>query len=218
MARRQTDDLLISFTPKTELQASAIEVYNINDITFFVGPAGTGKTHLAVAAAISSLSIAGKPKSKMHRIIVTRPIVEAGESLGHLPGEVMEKVHPYMRPVYDCVNKLVRNADKIMDSFFEVSPLAYMRGTTFDNCVAILDEAQNCTLFQMKMFLSRLGADAKLIITGDPDQTDIGSKSALSSVLSKLHGLAGIGIVRFNDTHIVRHPLVGQILAKLAAK
>jgi len=213
MARRSTvEDLVPLFLPKTDLQASAMEVCATSDVTFLLGPAGCGKTHIAMAAALTALA---SPKSKITKIVITRPIVEAGESLGHLPGEIMEKVHPYMRPIYDCVNRIVKGGDRVIDNYVEVAPLAYMRGTTFNSCIAILDEAQNCTMFQMRMFLSRLGADAKLIITGDPDQSDIGKKSALTAAVDKLHNVDGIGVVRFSDQHNVRHRLVSQILAKL---
>jgi len=217
MARRHVDinEQLITFEPKTEMQAQAMEVCAQNSVTFLLGPAGTAKTHTAVAAAIKDVCSRTRGRRKGSKIIITRPIVEAGESLGYLPGEMEEKVRPYMMPIFECVEKMVANAEEFIEQFFRVAPLAYMRGATFTDSVAILDEAQNCTMPQMKLFLSRLGYNSKLIVTGDPEQTDIGKNSALMPAVNKLIGLERVGIVRFTEQHNVRDPLVSKMLAKL---
>jgi len=194
-------------------QKLAWAAFQQHDVLFLLGPAGTGKTFLATAFAIKSLL--GRETEK---IIMTRPIVESGESLGYLPGDFYEKVNPYMMPIYDCINKLVgiegTTKEKIM-SRTEVAPLAYMRGRTFDNSVCLFDEAQNATMSQLKLFLSRFGENSKLVITGDPKQSDIGRRSALAEVVRRLSDVAGIGVVEFKNNSIVRHPLIGAILDKL---
>lgn len=213
-----TEEPFVYFKPKNAAQATAQDVYEQNDITFLLGPAGTGKTHLAVAFALNDLHTPLIPKTnrKCNKVVITRPIIEAGEQLGYLPGEVEEKVGPYMLPIYDCINKMTNRSDRVIDVFIEIAPLAYMRGRTFEGCVAILDEAQNCTKKQLILFLSRLGVGGKLIITGDPDQSDINGQSGLMEVVDKLHGLDGVGIVHFTEQHIVRHPLVGEVLKRLS--
>jgi phosphate starvation-inducible protein PhoH and related proteins len=217
MARKRTmtsDPIhLPYFKAKTQSQAELLDTYKANDITFILGPAGTGKTHLAVYCAIHDLFYPSED-IEIKRIIITRPIVEAGENLGFLPGEISEKVHPYMIPVYDCIRKMVHKADDFIAQYFDVSPLAYMRGITFQNSVAILDEAQNCTEAQLKLFMSRLGEKGRLIITGDPEQSDIGKKSFLNKLVNAMDGEKGIGVHRFTDTDIVRHPLVGRVLKR----
>lgn len=194
-------------------QKMAWAAFQQHDILFLIGPAGTGKSFLATAFSIKS--VLGKEKEK---VILTRPIVEAGESLGYLPGTFGEKVDPYMRPIYDCIDKLVGiegpTREKIMLRT-EVAPLAYLRGRTFDDAICIFDEAQNATITQLKLFLSRLGTNSKMVITGDPKQSDIGHASALVAVIEKLSKVAGIGVVEFKNNSIVRHTLVGQILDAL---
>lgn len=199
---------------KNQAQSLAWASFQQHDVLFLIGPAGTGKSFLACAFAVEQ--ILNKQKSK---IVLTRPIVEAGESLGFLPGEFEEKVHPYMLPMYDCIYKLVGKEDSPqkdrVESAMEVAPLAYMRGRTFEKSVCIFDEAQNATMAQLKLFLTRFGEDSKIIITGDPMQSDLPGDVALSTVMQKLSGVPGIGILQFKENHIVRHPLVGQIIKKL---
>ncbi len=207
----------IHFRPRGDAQQQAIDTYMENELIFLTGPAGTGKTQVATYCAVSDLrgSLIGlNKKRRVEKVIITRPIVEAGEKLGALPGEVNEKVHPYMLPVYDCVSKMVNNSKAFIEQHFEIAPLAYMRGRTFENCVTILDEAQNCTIGQIKLFLTRLGVGGKMIISGDTDQTDIGRRSGLRAWVNALKGEPGIGFVEFTEADIVRHPLVRIILAK----
>jgi phosphate starvation-inducible PhoH-like protein len=198
---------------KNGAQKVAWAAFEQHDVLFLLGPAGTGKTHLACAFAISEIL-----NRKRRRIILTRPIVESGEKLGFLPGTFDEKVDPYMLPLYDCMGKLVGwdgpDKEKI-DRAVEKAPLAYMRGRTFDDAVCIFDEAQNATLSQLKLFLTRFGENSKIIITGDPAQSDLPGNVALSDVVERLKTERGIGIVEFGMESIVRHPLVGRILYRL---
>jgi phosphate starvation-inducible PhoH-like protein len=197
---------------KNAEQRLAFSVYEQHDIIFLLGPAGTGKSHLACMFALHDLIEGNK-----ERIVLTRPIVEAGESLGYLPGTFSEKTDPYMLPLYDCIQKMVPkgNMAEQIQSCTEVAPLAYMRGRTFDDSVCILDESQNCTWGQLVLFLTRLGEHSKMIITGDPNQTDIGRDSALMDVVHRLEGVDGIGMVRFSEDCIVRHKLVSEIIKRL---
>lgn len=196
----------------TEAQKTAWEEYVKSDVLFLVGPAGTGKSHLAIAFALQD--ILEKTKSK---ILLSRPVVEAGESLGYLPGDVDEKVFPYMIPLYDCLDKMCgSNGEEnreYINKRIELAPLAFLRGRTFDNSVCILDEAQNCTSSQLKLFLTRLGQNSKMIITGDPSQSDLSSKSSdLMNIVQKVKHLSGVGVVQFDEECIVRHPLVREIV------
>jgi phosphate starvation-inducible PhoH-like protein len=199
---------------KNATQKLAWAGFQQNDILFLCGPAGVGKSYLAIAFAINEVLQKNKK-----RIILTRPIVESGESLGYLPGDFHEKVNPYMMPLYDCIKKLVGDNNPqrdIINAAIEVAPLAYLRGRTFDDAVCILDESQNCSMMQMKLFLTRFGEDSKIIITGDPTQSDLGgAQVALSDVIYRLENVPGIGIVKFDNESIVRHPLVGKILDRL---
>ena len=197
---------------KTLGQKRYIDAINNNDIVFGIGPAGTGKTYLAMAVAVRAF------KSKeVNRIILTRPAVEAGENLGFLPGDLQNKVDPYLRPLYDALFEILGH-DTYNNLFekglIEVAPLAYMRGRTLDSAFVILDEAQNTTNEQMKMFLTRLGYGSKAIITGDVTQIDLprGKQSGLKTVLRILAGVKGIGITYLNKNDIVRHPLVQRII------
>ena len=197
---------------KTLGQKRYIDAINNKDIVFGIGPAGTGKTYLAMAAAVRAF------KSKeVNRIILTRPAVEAGENLGFLPGDLQNKVDPYLRPLYDALFEILGH-DTYNNLFekglIEVAPLAYMRGRTLDSAFVILDEAQNTTNEQMKMFLTRLGYGSKAIITGDVTQIDLprGKQSGLKTVLRILAGVKGIGITYLNKNDIVRHPLVQRII------
>jgi phosphate starvation-inducible PhoH-like protein len=198
---------------KNDAQGLAWAAFKQHDVLFLTGPAGTGKTFLACAFACEQ--VLHKEKSK---IVLTRPIVEAGESLGYLPGEFENKVHPYMMPIYDCIDKLAGREgpwrDKI-EHAMEICPLAYMRGRTFDNAVCIFDEAQNATMMQLKLFLTRFGENSKLIITGDPTQSDLPGEVALTNTMHRLASVPGIGVVQFKANSIVRHPLVSKIIDKL---
>lgn len=197
---------------KTLGQKRYIDNINNNDIVFGIGPAGTGKTYLAMAAAVRAFKA-----KEVNRIILTRPAVEAGENLGFLPGDLQNKVDPYLRPLYDALFEILGH-DTYNNLFekglIEVAPLAYMRGRTLDSAFVILDEAQNTTNEQMKMFLTRLGYGSKAIITGDVTQIDLphGKQSGLKTVLRILDGVKGIGITYLNKNDIVRHPLVQRII------
>lgn len=198
--------------PKTIGQQKYVDAIRKNTITIGVGPAGTGKTYLAVAMAVTAYR-----SKQISRIILTRPAVEAGESLGFLPGDLQQKVDPYLRPLYDALfdmlgGELFQKCQEKGD--IEVAPLAYMRGRTLDNSFIILDEAQNTTSEQMKMFLTRLGANSKIVVTGDVTQIDLpsGKKSGLKEVVSILKNIEGISICRLTGKDVVRHKLVQEII------
>lgn len=198
--------------PRTARQREYVEKVMRCDVVFAIGPAGTGKTYLAVAMALAALRA-----NQVQRIILTRPAVEAGESLGYLPGDLFEKVHPYLRPLLDAVSDMVP-PEKLKSlnekQIIEIIPLAYMRGRTLNNAFIILDEAQNTTIGQMKMFLTRLGQGSKAIITGDVTQIDLASsaQSGLLDVQSILRGIEGIAFVYFDKGDVVRHRLVMDII------
>ncbi|MEK6794038.1 MAG: PhoH family protein [Spirochaetota bacterium] len=199
--------------PKNPAQAEYIEKMETHDITFTAGPAGTGKSYLAVALGVFYLVT-----ERYERLILTRPVVEAGESLGFLPGDFEAKISPYMRPLYDALNHMlpyeaIKRYDE--EDRIEVAPLAYMRGRTLSNAFIILDEAQNTTVAQMKMFLSRLGENSKMVITGDITQIDLpkNTQSGLVHALSILAGISGIALQEFDRRDVVRHPLVRDVLA-----
>jgi phosphate starvation-inducible PhoH-like protein len=183
-----------------------------HDLTFGIGPAGTGKTYLAMAIAVQALL-----SKKVRRIVLTRPAVEAGEKLGFLPGGLEEKVHPYLRPLYDALDDMI-DADRVDGMLkraqIEVAPLAFMRGRTLNDCFVILDEAQNATDEQMRMFLTRLGYESRTVVTGDVTQVDLpyGSKSGLKVASKLLRGVEGIAFSHFTDVDVVRHPLVQRIV------
>lgn len=199
--------------PKTIGQKEYIDSMNSNDIVFGIGPAGTGKTYLAVAKAVSAFK-----KGEVNKIIITRPAVEAGESLGFLPGDLQDKIGPYLRPINDALYDIL-GPEALMGfqekGAIEIAPLAYMRGRTLDAAYVVLDEAQNTTKEQMKMFLTRLGYGSKAIITGDITQVDLprGKKSGLIDALKILEGIKGIKISRFSKVDVVRHPLVQRVIA-----
>lgn len=200
--------------PKTLNQKIYIKSLEDNDIVFGIGPAGTGKTFLAVMFALKYLKV-----SKVRRIVLVRPIVEAGERLGFLPGDLKEKIDPYLIPIYDSLNEAIgkEQVTKLMEKgTIEVAPLAYMRGRTLDNAIIILDEAQNATQTQMKMFLTRLGFGSKMIITGDLSQIDLQNKntSGLTEAVNLLKDVDGIKIVKFQKVDVMRHPLVFKIIEK----
>ncbi|MFM7818377.1 MAG: PhoH family protein, partial [Verrucomicrobiota bacterium] len=183
-----------------------------NDLSFGIGPAGTGKTYLAMAMAVSALK-----DGKVSRIILTRPAVEAGEALGFLPGDLYQKLDPYLRPLYDALHDMLPADDiqKHMErGVIEIAPLAYMRGRTLNHAFIVLDEAQNTTTEQMLMFLTRLGFGSKAVVTGDPTQIDLppNKRSGLIEAEQALVGVEGIGVVRFQKRDVVRHPLVQRIV------
>jgi phosphate starvation-inducible PhoH-like protein len=211
------DTVLISasknrIAPKNLGQKMYIEAIRKYDLVFGVGPAGTGKTYLAMAMAVAALT-----NEQVKRIVLARPAVEAGEKLGFLPGDLAEKVNPYLRPLYDALNDMVgfERAHQWMDKgVMEVAPLAFMRGRTLNDSFVILDEAQNTTIEQMKMFLTRLGFNSRAVVTGDITQTDLapGRQSGLKHALSILKGVDGIELCHFTEKDVVRHPLVQRII------
>ncbi|MBY0406496.1 MAG: PhoH family protein [Rickettsiales bacterium] len=201
-----------SIKPYSQQQAKYIQALNNNELVFALGPAGTGKTYIAVAMAVAMFNA-----GKVERILLSRPAVEAGEKLGFLPGDLKEKIDPYLRPLYDALydmmpgEKLTRFME---DGVIEVAPLAFMRGRTFSNSFVILDEAQNTTPTQMKMFLTRMGEGSRMVVTGDLSQTDLPKdvKSGLGDAIRKVENIEGIGSVRFSDTDVVRHHLAAKIV------
>ncbi len=201
-----------TITPKSVNQKAYIDAIRNTDIVFGIGPAGTGKTYLAMAMAVAELM-----KNSFTRIVLTRPAVEAGEKLGFLPGDLAEKVNPYLRPLYDALHDMVdfdRARRMLERGTIEVAPLAFMRGRTLNDSFVILDEAQNTTGEQMKMFLTRLGYGSKAVITGDVTQVDLpaGKPSGLKEAQAILRGVVGISFVTFTERDVVRHPLVQEII------
>lgn len=199
-------------SPKTRNQKIYIDAIRNHDIVFGIGPAGTGKTYLAVAMAVSALAT-----GQVRSIILTRPAVEAGEKLGFLPGDLAQKVNPYLRPLHDALNDMLgteRCLDYIEQGIIEIAPLAFMRGRTLSNAFIILDEAQNTTREQMKMFLTRIGFDSSAVITGDSTQVDLPNKqhSGLLEARKRLKSIDGIEFCSFSKTDVVRHPLVQKII------
>ncbi len=198
--------------PRSPGQASYIEALSAHEMVFGIGPAGTGKTYLAVAQAVAMLQA-----GKVDRIVLSRPAVEAGERLGFLPGDMKEKVDPYLRPLYDALHDMMPGDQVIRrlgSGEIEVAPLAFMRGRTLAHAYVILDEAQNTTPVQMKMFLTRMGEGTRMVITGDPSQVDLpaGTRSGLIDALDTLEGVQGIHVVRFDKRDVVRHRLVARIV------
>jgi len=201
-----------SVIARSEKQSDYIKALKENDIVMSLGPAGTGKSFLAVSVAVTLLM-----EKKIDRVILSRPAVEAGEKLGFLPGDMKEKVDPYLRPLYDALYELFganKIDKKIETGEIEIAPLAFMRGRTLKNCFAILDEAQNATETQIKMFLTRIGENSKLVVNGDPSQIDLINKSQSGLIKSKniLKDLKEIKIIEFDHTDVVRHPLVSKII------
>ena len=198
---------------KNYSQRQYVQMIKNNDLTFGIGPAGTGKTYLAVVMAVAALK-----RREVDRLILTRPAVEAGESLGFLPGDLKEKVDPYLRPIYDALNSILgaEHVERLIErGVIEIAPLAYMRGRTLDKAFVILDEAQNTTRAQMKMFLTRLGFGSKMIVNGDASQIDLPkghSQSGLVDAENRLKGLPHIAFVNFDANDVVRHPVVSEII------
>jgi len=217
--QEQQDKSKAALTPceiewRTETQRRAWQVLNDNDITFLLGSAGSGKTFLAMAFAINEVLA-----KRASAIVLTRPIVDAGEKLGYLPGSFGEKVNPYMQPLYDAMDTLLGKFGpkrEAINRAVVLAPLCYLRGRTFNDAVCVFDEAQNATYTQFKLFLSRLGQNAKMIITGDPQQTDLPiSPPPLNDVVTRIKGIRGIDTVQFAHSDVVRHPLVAAVLKKL---
>jgi phosphate starvation-inducible PhoH-like protein len=195
-------------------QQQLMDAIDAQSVVLALGPAGTGKTYLAIAKAVEALE-----SGKAHRIVLSRPAVEAGESLGFLPGDLNEKLAPYLRPLYDALTERLgtkRLKALLADGAIEIAPVAYMRGRTLSECFVVIDEAQNCTYGQIKMLLTRLGWRSTMVLTGDPDQTDLlPGMSGLSEIARRLEPIAEIPVVRLGDGDIVRHPLVASMLTVL---
>lgn len=211
-SRIQVSPKKASIHPKTFSQKKYLEAIERHDMIFGIGPAGTGKTFLAVAMAAAALK-----NEQVERIILTRPAVEAGEALGFLPGDLREKLFPYLRPLYDALYDMIdmEEIQRLMDKgTIEIAPLAYMRGRTLAKSFIILDEGQNATTEQMFMFLTRLGSDSKCVVTGDPTQVDLphNKKSGLAEAIQALHDIPGISFIRFDEHDVVRHELVTKII------
>lgn len=198
--------------PKTPNQVKLVQLVRENDLVFALGPAGTGKTYISVALAVQALK-----NKQVKKIIITRPAVEAGENLGFLPGDLKEKIDPYLRPIYDALNDMIpfEKLQYYMErEIIEIAPLAYMRGRTLNNAFILLDEGQNTTPMQMKMFLTRMGPESKMIVTGDVSQVDLpaNQRSGLKEATRILSGVKGIGFIELNDRDVVRHKLVREII------
>jgi phosphate starvation-inducible protein PhoH and related proteins len=198
-------------SPRTPGQGVLMEAIRTHNLVLALGPAGTGKTYLAIAAAVEAFE-----KGRVERIVLSRPAVEAGEKIGFLPGDIQDKMAPYLRPLYDALNDrmgLKRLKAAIDSGEIEIAPIAYMRGRTLNNAFVVIDEAQNCTYGQIKMIASRLGWNSTMVITGDPDQSDLlDGVSGLSEMARKLDAVEGIAVRRLKDVDIVRHPLVAKML------
>ncbi len=204
--------------PKTYNQKKYLKAIEKNDLTFGIGPAGTGKTFLAIAMALNYLL-----NKRVERIVLTRPVVEAGEKLGFLPGDIQQKVNPYFRPLYDALYSLIsfeKTAELIEKEIIEIAPLAYMRGRTIDNAFIILDEGQNTLNSQMKMFLTRFGQNSKVVVTADLSQIDLSEpqKSGIFKVIKILRDIEGVQVVYLTERDVIRHPLVQKIIEAYARK
>jgi len=216
--QKNTDDLILygvhgkAINARSEHQQELLHSYTRNDLMFAIGPAGSGKTYTAIALAVRALK-----NKEVKRIILSRPAVEAGEKLGFLPGDMRDKIDPYLQPLYDALQDMIPHSK--LSEFMErgtiqIAPLAFMRGRTLSDAVVILDEAQNTTIPQIKMFLTRLGINGKMIVTGDLTQIDLppSQRSGLADAIDRLSHTQGVAVIRFTDRDIVRHPLVGRIV------
>jgi len=200
--------------PQSDGQQRLMAAIERHNLTIALGPAGTGKTYLAVSAAVTALEA-----GEVGRIVLTRPAVEAGESLGYLPGDINDKLAPYLRPLNDALNERLggkRVKQLMIEGAIEIAPIAYMRGRTLNNAFIVIDEAQNCTYGQIKMLLTRLGWHSTMVVTGDPDQSDLlDGLSGLTDIARRLEPIAEIAVIRLGDRDIVRHPLVADMLTVL---
>lgn len=211
---RRDQSYIRKIKPQNNNQALLMEAIAENNLSLAVGPAGTGKTYLAISAAVDALE-----SGRVDRIILSRPAIEAGESIGFLPGDLQEKMAPYLRPLYDALNDRIggkRLKQHMVDGAIEIAPIGYMRGRTLNNAFVVIDEVQNCTYGQIKMLLTRLGWHSTMVLTGDPDQSDLlPGVSGFAEIASRLEGIPGIGVVRMTAQDVVRHPLVASMLTKI---
>ncbi len=211
---RRDQSYVRKIKPQNANQEILLEAMAKNNLVVAAGPAGTGKTYLAISAAVEALEA-----GKVDRIVLSRPAVEAGESLGFLPGDMHEKMAPFLRPLYDALNDRMgskRLKQHLADGTIEIAPIGFMRGRTLNNAFVVIDEVQNCTYNQIKMLLTRLGWHSTMVLTGDPDQSDLlQGMSGLADIARKLEAVPGIAVVRLTDQDIVRHPLVASMLGVL---
>ncbi len=211
IGNRRDQSYVKNIRPRSEGQKALMEAIDSHNLVMAIGPAGTGKTYLAISAAVEAFE-----KGKVDRIILARPAVEAGERIGFLPGDLQEKLAPYLRPLYDALNDRIgikRLKNLLETGEIEIAPIGYMRGRTLNNAFVVIDEAQNCTYSQIKMIISRLGWNSIIVITGDPDQSDLlEGISGLRDIAKKLEKVEGIAVEYLRDTDIVRHPLVAKML------
>jgi len=211
---RRDQSYVRKIKPQNTNQALLMEAIASNNLSLAIGPAGTGKTYLAISAAVEALEA-----GRVDRIVLSRPAIEAGESIGFLPGDLHEKMAPYLRPLYDALNDRIggkRLKQHLQDGAIEIAPIGYMRGRTLNNAFVVIDEAQNCTYGQIKMLLTRLGWHSTMVLTGDPDQSDLlPSMSGLTEIANRLDGVPGIAVVRMTAQDVVRHPLVASMLSRI---
>lgn len=211
---RRDQSYIRKIKPQNNNQARLMEALSTHNLTLAVGPAGTGKTYLAISAAVEALEA-----GTVDRIILSRPAIEAGESIGFLPGDLQEKMAPYLRPLYDALNDRIggkRLKQHLQDGAIEIAPIGYMRGRTLNNAFVVIDEVQNCTYGQIKMLLTRLGWHSTMVLTGDPDQSDLlPGMSGFADIAKKLDGVKGIAVVQLEAADVVRHPLVASMLTRI---
>lgn len=211
---RRDQSYIRKIKPQNNNQARLMEALATHNLTLAVGPAGTGKTYLAISAAVEALEA-----GTVDRIILSRPAIEAGETIGFLPGDLQEKMAPYLRPLYDALNDRIggkRLKQHLIDGAIEIAPIGYMRGRTLNNAFVVIDEVQNCTYTQLKMLLTRLGWHSTMVLTGDPDQSDLlPGMSGFADIAKKLDGVKGIAVVQLEATDVVRHPLVASMLTRI---
>ncbi|MBK3736501.1 phosphate starvation-inducible PhoH-like protein [Azospirillum brasilense] len=211
---RRDQSYLRKVKPQSPNQKRLMEAIKDHNLVVALGPAGTGKTYLAISSAVEALE-----EGKVDRIVLSRPAIEAGESIGYLPGDMHEKMAPFLRPLYDALSERLgakRLRALMADGTIEIAPVGFMRGRTLNNAFVVIDEAQNCTYAQIKMLLTRLGWHSTMVLTGDPDQTDLlDNLSGLADIARRLEAVEGIAVVRLSDTDIVRHPLVASMLTVL---
>lgn len=211
---RRDQSYIRKVKPQNNNQALLMQAIAENSLTIAVGPAGTGKTYLAISAAVEALEA-----RRVDRIVLSRPAIEAGESIGFLPGDLQEKMAPYLRPLYDALNDRIggkRLRQHLQEGGIEIAPIGYMRGRTLNNAFVVIDEAQNCTYSQIKMLLTRLGWHSTMVLTGDPDQSDLlQGMSGLTEIANRLEDVPGIAVVRMTAEDVVRHPLVASMLSRI---